>query len=76
MLEHFSELVRRFTTTLEGLAEADNYESHDPLGHAKYVKEKLVPLMSVLRTAGDELENHVSADLWPLPSYRELLFLK
>ncbi len=76
MLERFSELVQRFTTTLEGLAEADNLESHDPLEHARYMKQKIIPLMEVLRAAGDELENHVSADLWPLPSYRELLFLK
>lgn len=76
MLQHFSEKVRQFTTTLEGLAEADNLESHDPLEHATYMKEKIIPLMKVLRSAGDELENHVSADLWPLPSYRELLFLK
>ncbi len=76
MLERFSELVHRFTSTLEGLAEADNLESHDPLEHAQYMKKKIVPLMEILRAAGDELENHVAADLWPLPSYRELLFLK
>jgi glutamine synthetase len=76
MLERFSELVHRFTTTLEGLAEADNLESHDALEHARYMKHKIIPLMDLLRAAGDELENHVSMDLWPLPSYREMLFLK
>jgi glutamine synthetase type III len=32
--------------------------------------------MNRLRAAVDTLETHVSADLWPLPTYRELLFLK
>jgi glutamine synthetase len=76
MLEQFSELVHRFTEKLEALAEADNLESHVALDHAAYLKQKIVPLMVELRAAGDELENHVAADLWPLPSYRELLFLK
>jgi len=34
------------------------------------------PAMGALRVAGDLLENHVAADLWPLPTYRELLVLK
>lgn len=76
MLEQFMERVRRFTTTLEGLAEADNLESHEPLEHAKYLRDQIIPLMQVLRAAGDDLENHVPAVLWPLPSYREILYLK
>jgi glutamine synthetase type III len=32
--------------------------------------------MQSLREIADELETQVSADLWPLPSYRELLFIK
>ena len=32
--------------------------------------------MAQLRQLADTLETHVAADLWPLPTYRELLFLK
>jgi glutamine synthetase type III len=32
--------------------------------------------MARLRETGDALESVVAADLWPLPSYRTLLFLK
>jgi glutamine synthetase len=32
--------------------------------------------MARLREAGDALENLIAADLWPLPTYRDLLFLK
>ena len=30
----------------------------------------------VVRELADELETFVAHDLWPLPSYRELLFVK
>jgi glutamine synthetase type III len=32
--------------------------------------------MNRLRELGDRLEESVSADLWPMPTYRELLFTK
>jgi glutamine synthetase len=44
--------------------------------HAKYFRDKVVPAMEALREAGDELECLVPHDLWPLPTYREMLFIK
>jgi len=32
--------------------------------------------MEALRDAGDALETVVPQDLWPLPTYREMLFVK
>ena len=32
--------------------------------------------MDALREAGDAIENLVPQDLWPLPTYREMLFVK
>ena len=32
--------------------------------------------MAGLRTVVDTLETHVAGDLWPMPTYRELLHLK
>jgi glutamine synthetase len=32
--------------------------------------------MSELRTSSDKLETMVADDLWPLPTYREILFIK
>jgi glutamine synthetase type III len=34
------------------------------------------PAMADLRVLGDTIETHVEAALWPMPSYREMLFLK
>jgi glutamine synthetase len=44
--------------------------------HAKYFRDKVVPVMEKLRDAGDHLECVVPHDMWPLPTYREMLFIK
>jgi len=44
--------------------------------HAKYFRDKVIPAMNALREVGDSLENIVPQDLWPLPTYREMLFVK
>jgi len=44
--------------------------------HAKYFRDKVVPAMASLRETGDGLESIVPHDIWPLPTYREMLFIK
>jgi glutamine synthetase len=75
-LQNFAEMVNQFSTTLDKLVEAEKHGEHDPFKHAKYLKTKVVPLMDELRALGDRIETHVASHLWPLPSYRELLFIK
>jgi glutamine synthetase len=48
----------------------------DALAHAKYSKETIIPAMNAVRQLGDKLETVVADDLWPLPTYREMLFIK
>jgi glutamine synthetase type III len=31
--------------------------------------------MTALRKAGDAIEEHVSAEVWPLPTYGEMFFM-
>ena len=76
MLTEFVDLVYRFSSTLEALAQADNYEDEDPIEQARFMKQKVMPVMDSLRELADELETRIAADLWPLPSYREMLFIK
>ena len=44
--------------------------------HAKYFRDKVVPAMTALRETGDSLEAIVPHDMWPLPTYREMLFVR
>ena len=39
-----------------------------------YYKDKVLPIMEKLREAVDQLENLVSEDYWPMPTYGDLLF--
>ncbi len=75
-LEGFVALVSTAREALVKLEAAAAHDHDDPMAHAHHIKAKVRPAMSVLRAAVDALENHVAADLWPLPTYRELLFLK
>ena len=42
---------------------------------AKHVSEVLIPAMGIARQATDELEMMVADDLWPLPTYQEMLYI-
>ena len=44
--------------------------------HAKHMREQVFPAINGLRAAADKLETLVADDLWPLPTYREMLFIK
>src|SRR4051812_19343105 len=48
----------------------------EPQKHAKYFRDKVIPAMNALREVGDSLEGIVPHGLWPLPTYREMLFVK
>ena len=75
-LEAFAELVSTVRKALAGVEAAAAHEDDDPLRHATQIRNKVRPAMAVLRAAADEVETLVAADLWPMPTYRELLFLK
>lgn len=40
------------------------------------VKDNVIPAMNKIRDAVDYLERYVADDYWPLPVYREMLFVK
>ena len=46
------------------------------LEHAEYMRDTTVPAMAGVRDAADALEKVVADDLWPLPKYAEILFVK
>ncbi len=76
-LEAFSELTARFRACISALDGAlEKCHHKDPLDHARGLRESVIPAMVGLREAGDELEGLVADDLWPLPTYREMLFIK
>jgi glutamine synthetase len=65
--------LRRATVALE---RACSHHDDDPMRHATHMNAQVKPAMAGLRQVVDGLESHVAAELWPMPTYRELLFLK
>jgi glutamine synthetase len=57
-------------------AVTEDHADGDSLAHAKHSRDAIIPAMNAVRAAGDKLEGLVADDLWPLPTYQDMLFLK
>lgn len=75
-LDRYAEMIRELRTKLEKLEHAVEHHDADMWLHAKHIKQAVRPAMGELREIVDELEGVTSADLWPLPTYREMLFIR
>jgi len=58
------------------LEKAMAVQAPDPLEEARYLCSAVLPAMDKVRAVADELETLVADDLWPLPTYMEMLFIK
>jgi glutamine synthetase len=56
-------------------AALSDHSAESALGEAKHAQAELLPAMAAVRTAADALEGIVADDLWPLPTYQEMLFI-
>jgi glutamine synthetase len=75
-LRELVELVAQFRSRVAEVERLAAHHDPEPAAHAARIARELKPAMARLRETGDALEAVVAADLWPLPNYRELLFLK
>jgi glutamine synthetase len=58
----------------EGHAEEHESES-DHLVKSKFYQLKIIPAMNHVRAIADDLETIVDDALWPLPKFREMLYI-
>jgi glutamine synthetase len=76
-LDNVCGLTETFKIRLDQLQKLLEHESNgNAEKHARYFRDKIVPAMNELRETGDSLECIVPHDTWPLPTYREMLFIK
>jgi glutamine synthetase len=75
-LDKVTELVRLLQDGLTHLESLMSHEADNLHEEASYVREQLVPQMAAVRECADKLEGYVADDLWPLPTYEEMLFIK
>jgi glutamine synthetase len=77
VLDELCRLVADLQIRNEDLRKAIAHEAKGGVAdHARYCREKIVPAMAAVREVADQLENIVADDLWPLPTYQEMLFIK
>lgn len=75
-LDKITGLVKLLQDGLSHLESLMAHEAESVYEEAKYAREHLVPQMAAVRECADELEGYVADDLWPLPTYQEMLFIK
>ncbi|MBN2211459.1 MAG: glutamine synthetase III [Sedimentisphaerales bacterium] len=69
--------INTLQTSVDALDKAiENVVHGDAGAHAAACREKLIPAMAAVREAADQLEKLVDADLWPLPTYPQMLFMR
>jgi len=69
-------LIDDLRSRAQTLAHDLEHSNGSVVEHAKYFRDTIVPGMATLREAGDAIEMLVPHGEWPLPTYREMLFIK
>jgi glutamine synthetase len=72
-------LIKELHFALLGLEDANLHENHpdsSPMDEATYMRDTVIGAMEDVRDVADRLEKFVADDLWPLPKYSEMLFIK
>ncbi len=65
---------KKNTDSLEKKLDKASKHSGSTYDHACYYRDEIFTLMSALRADADKLEEIVSDDIWPLPTYGDMLF--
>jgi glutamine synthetase len=77
VLKEVTDLMGKLQAGLAGLATVTGQHGGDgALAEAKHFCTGVLPAMLKVREAADALEGVVSDELWPLPTYQEILFIK
>lgn len=76
LLDDIDDTLRKLREGLEHLENNVDMKIEDPVQEAHHKCTVVIPAMNAIRTLADHLETIVPEDLWPLPSYQEMLFVK
>ncbi len=75
LLGQVSAPIAELTSALTGLKAALAAHVEGSFAEALHARDVLLPAMDAVRAAADALEAIVADDLWPLPTYQEMLFI-
>ncbi|WP_241473063.1 glutamine synthetase III family protein [Mycolicibacterium neoaurum] len=76
LLEAVSTPIAELTAAVGALkAGLSDHSAESALDEAAHAQKVLLPAMDAVRAAADALEGVVADDLWPLPTYQEMLYI-
>ncbi|HEY0671984.1 MAG TPA: hypothetical protein VGD27_06950, partial [Longimicrobiales bacterium] len=77
LISEINTLVNELVVALQTLNK-QNAELGGDTVHSKahHMRDNVIPAMHAVRTVVDKLEKVLPDDLWPLPRYREMLFVR
>ncbi len=78
LLENVCRLIGQLTKNISELEKtvARVQKLTDTTKKAGKYRDEVIPAMQALRATADELETIVDAELWPIPTYAEMLFIR
>ena len=83
--EFDTDTLDKMTSLVKSLQDSTNelekklhgaHHGGSPIDEARYCCDVIIPAIATVRKYVDELEGYVADDLWPLPTYQEMLFIK
>jgi glutamine synthetase len=76
-IQKVSGLIDELRTALDDLsAQNEELGGDDVKDKSYHMRDNVIPAMNAVRGAVDRLEKVVPDDYWPLPTYRDMLFIK
>jgi glutamine synthetase len=72
-----SELIDELTDKLDVLVDQNaELGGDDVFSKAEHMRAHIIPAMTAVRGVVDRMEKVIPDDLWPMPTYRDMLFVK
>lgn len=69
-------LIDELRKAIDQLKAVNMTHIEDGHAHAVHMRDKVIPAMDAVRLACDKLERVVPNESWPVPTYREMLFIR
>src|SRR4029079_15289035 len=75
-LDEITRLVKGLQDSTSLLEKSLGHHAGGLTDEATHLCHQVLPTMTKVRELAEELEGYVADDLWPLPTYQEMLFIK
>jgi glutamine synthetase len=75
-LKYITKLIADLQAAIKALGDVKSEMPGEAHHACDYCRDSVIPAMLAVRVIVDELEGIVADDLWPLPTYQEMLFIK